>query len=156
MSAEPKDIRGQIAAEAKSWLSTPFVHQAHLKGVGVDCLGLIGQTAINCGLVPADSWQTTWAEHAGYANVPANGVLQSVCHRYLRPIMKDSAQIGSVVLIRYAREPQHLAFLVPYLHGGLSLIHALGPKSPGKVVEHGFDLKWQRRVVEAFELPGVN
>ena len=139
MTADTQDIRGLIVAEAKSWLQTPFAHQGRMKGVGVDCLGLIAQIAINCGCVSADSWDTTWAEHAGYATTPANGILPAVCHRYMRPIDKAKAQAGDVVLIRYMREPQHLAILVPYLHGGLSLILALGPKAPSKVVVHGFD-----------------
>ena len=30
-----------IVAEATSWLGTPYRHQASLKGVGCDCLGLL-------------------------------------------------------------------------------------------------------------------
>jgi NlpC/P60 family putative phage cell wall peptidase len=30
-----------IVAEARSWIGTPYRHQASLKGVGCDCLGLV-------------------------------------------------------------------------------------------------------------------
>jgi NlpC/P60 family putative phage cell wall peptidase len=150
-----QDIRGEVVAEARSWLGTPFAHQGKRKGVGIDCLGLVAQTAINCGLVPADSWQTTWAEHAGYASVPANGVLQAVCRRYMRPIELAQARPADVLLISFGAEPHHLAILAPYLHGGLSMIHAYSKAKPPSVVEHRFADVWRALVVEAFALPGV-
>jgi NlpC/P60 family putative phage cell wall peptidase len=33
--------RADIIAEAASWIGTPYHHQASLKGVGADCLGLV-------------------------------------------------------------------------------------------------------------------
>jgi NlpC/P60 family putative phage cell wall peptidase len=33
--------RTTIVAEARSWIGTPYRHQASLKGVGCDCLGLV-------------------------------------------------------------------------------------------------------------------
>jgi NlpC/P60 family putative phage cell wall peptidase len=33
--------REQIVASARSWLGTPYHHQASVRGVGCDCLGLI-------------------------------------------------------------------------------------------------------------------
>ena len=34
-------IRNRIVAEARGWIGTPYMHQASLKGVGCDCLGLL-------------------------------------------------------------------------------------------------------------------
>lgn len=34
-------IRDIIIVEARSWIGTPYHHQAALKGVGCDCLGLV-------------------------------------------------------------------------------------------------------------------
>jgi len=34
-------IRCSIIAEARSWIGTPYHHQAALKGVGYDCLGFV-------------------------------------------------------------------------------------------------------------------
>ena len=33
--------RAAIVAEARSWLGTPYHHQASRKGAGADCLGLV-------------------------------------------------------------------------------------------------------------------
>ena len=33
--------RSIIVAETRSWIGTPYRHQASLKGVGCDCLGLV-------------------------------------------------------------------------------------------------------------------
>ncbi len=34
-------MREQILAEARTWIGTPYRHQASLRGVGCDCLGLV-------------------------------------------------------------------------------------------------------------------
>jgi NlpC/P60 family putative phage cell wall peptidase len=33
--------RADIIAEARSWIGTPYAHQASVKGIGCDCLGLV-------------------------------------------------------------------------------------------------------------------
>lgn len=33
--------RSAIVTEARTWIGTPYQHQASLKGVGCDCLGLV-------------------------------------------------------------------------------------------------------------------
>ena len=35
------DFSARIVAAARSWIGTPYLHQASLKGVGCDCLGLV-------------------------------------------------------------------------------------------------------------------
>ena len=47
--------RLDIVREARSWLGTPYHHQASLKGVGVDCVGLV---------------RGIWRELTGYDPVP--------------------------------------------------------------------------------------
>ena len=43
--------RDAIVAEARAWIGTPYRHQASLKGVGCDCLGLVR------GVWRARAWQ---------------------------------------------------------------------------------------------------
>jgi NlpC/P60 family putative phage cell wall peptidase len=33
--------RAQIVVATRDWIGTPYQHQASLKGVGCDCLGLV-------------------------------------------------------------------------------------------------------------------
>ena len=58
-------MRADIVALARGWLGTPYHHQASLKGVGCDCLGLIrGVYAEACGQ-PAETpppYSRDWAE----------------------------------------------------------------------------------------------
>ena len=36
-----RDLRSEALAEARTWLATPYRHQASVKGWGCDCLGLV-------------------------------------------------------------------------------------------------------------------
>lgn len=44
--------RQLIVEEAKSWLRTPFHHEARIKGAGVDCGTLIAEVFERTGLIP--------------------------------------------------------------------------------------------------------
>ncbi len=41
MTAARSIDRTRIVAEARSWIGTPYHHQASVKGIGCDCLGLV-------------------------------------------------------------------------------------------------------------------
>ncbi len=147
--------REQVVAEARSWLGTPYHHQAHAKGVGCDCGGLIGGVAVALGLVAADWWDTAFAPFAGYGREPAHGSLLRVLDTFLRPVDPAQAAPGDVLVMRFRREPQHLGFLVPYTFGGLAILHALNGLAVREVVEHRLDAGWHKRVTQAYRLPGV-
>ena len=46
--------RADVVAAALAWTDTPFHHQARLKGVGVDCVGLVIGVARELGLIAPD------------------------------------------------------------------------------------------------------
>jgi cell wall-associated NlpC family hydrolase len=48
------EVRRAIVDEAYSWLKTPYHHQAHLKGVGVDCVWLLLEVYKKFGMVSDD------------------------------------------------------------------------------------------------------
>lgn len=148
--------RGEVVTEARTWLGTPYAHQGHTKRVATDCGGFVAGVGMAVGSFPADAWSTMFAEHAGYARRPLNGMLEAICRRYLQPIPIEAAREGDVVLMRFGTEPQHLALLAPYLHGGLSIIHAFSRARPPGVCEHRFADVWRARVTEAFAFPGVH
>jgi len=145
--------RAAVVAEARTWLRTRFAHQAHTKGVASDCGGLVGGVCIGAGLFAPTWWDTEFKEHCGYSRIPSNAMLEAICHKFMVPISLNAAQPADVVLMRFETEPQHLAILTPYLHGGLAMIHAYS--RAGEVVEHRFSNGWRARVTEAFALPGV-
>lgn len=45
-------MRKTIIDEAMTWLRTPYHHRANVKGAGVDCLFLIIEVYVACGLLP--------------------------------------------------------------------------------------------------------
>lgn len=145
--------RDQVCAEARAWIGTPFEHQAHLKGVACDCAGMVGGVAVALELVPSDFWERDFAPHAGYSRRPSNGSLTAILDRFME--RTDDPQPGDVVLMRFRKEPQHVGILVPYVHGGLALVHALHGMGVKEVVEHRLDDKWQARVIHAYRLPGI-
>ena len=60
--------RARIVAEARAWIGTPYRHQASLKGVGCDCLGLVrGVWRAVIGPEPerAPPYAPDWAEASG-------------------------------------------------------------------------------------------
>lgn len=148
--------RAAVIAEARDWLGTPFSHQQHTKGLATDCLGFIGGVAVAVGVFPASAWTEAFAEHASYGRLPYAGRLVAACREFLIPIDIDAAREADILCMRFTGEPAHVAYLAPYVHGGLSLVHAWSRARPqAGVVEHVFDRKWRSRVVEAFALPGV-
>lgn len=149
--------RRQIVDEARTWIGTPFQHQAHVKGVGVDCAGLVRGAMIATHIMPADV--ATWphaARYLGYARRPDGKTLLEALDVYLVRIDLAALQIGDVLAMRFERDPQHLGIVGDYVHGGLSLIHALGQvDGKGRVVEHRLSPDRIANAVAAFALPGV-
>ena len=148
--------RAEIVSEARAWIGTPYQHQAHLRGVGCDCGGLIGGVAVALGIVPPDWWDTEFARHAGYARQPTGDSLIDVLSEFMTATDSDTAQPGDVVVMRFKLDPTHVGFLADYVHGGLSLIHALNGIGVRAVTEHRIDAQWRNRVTHAFKMPGVN
>jgi cell wall-associated NlpC family hydrolase len=55
-------------AEAKTWVGTPWHHQADVKGAGIDCAMLIIRCFVDAGVVPAFDprpYSKTWFLHRG-------------------------------------------------------------------------------------------
>ena len=139
-----------IVTEARTWLGTPFHHQGRVKGVGVDCAGLVICTAKELGLVAQDY------DFKGYSRTPDGGSLIAECDRLLTRIGQEDMRPGCVAVFHFAHDPQHLGIVADYLHGGLSLIHALASADgKGSVVEQRLSIDILRRLVQGYAFPGV-
>jgi len=60
--------RAAVVAEARSWIGTPYRHQASCKGVGCDCLGLVRgvwRAAIGPEPEATPPYAADWAEASG-------------------------------------------------------------------------------------------
>jgi NlpC/P60 family putative phage cell wall peptidase len=135
----PKPDPNAILSAARSWLGTPWRHQGRLKGIGVDCGGLIIGVGKELGLLDFDT-------HA-YGRIPDGQKLRALCAEHLVPNPGSEIAPGDILLMRFTRHPQHLA-LVGDRGEPFSLIHAYA--DAGICVEHGADPTWRRRIVAAY------
>lgn len=122
MSVTPADV----VATARSMLDTPWMHQARLPGVGLDCAGLLICTARALELVAPD-----WDINA-YTRHP-DGTLGDLCASHMEPITE--LELGAVLVVAVERDPQHIGIVGDYRHGGWSLVHASSHAQPPRVVE---------------------
>ncbi len=136
--------RLDVVEAARSWLGTPYLHQASAKGAGCDCLGLL---------------RGVWRELYGHApDVPAyspgwdevgrEDVLLAAARCYLveKPVAAQKA--GDVLLfrMRHGAVAKHLGIL----SGETRFIHSY---SGHGVVESRLTAPWSRRVAGVFSFP---
>lgn len=140
--------RAEVVTCARTWINTPYQHQARLKGIGVDCAGLVIGVARELGVIAPD-WDVQ-----GYARQPDGVSLRGWCEDSMTPIRRDEMQPGDVVLVAFDSAPGHMGIVGDYLSEGLSIIHALGVTAK-RVVETRLMFSSSMRFVAAYQLPGV-
>lgn len=134
--------RTKIITTARSYLGTPFHHQGRLKGVGVDCIGLIVCVLRDLGIEVNDSFD--------YNGHPDSEFLKHKLREHFNEIDPNAARDGDIFLFHIGRNPQHLAFVTKtYPH---SIIHT--HQGVGKVVETHIG-SWCERISAAFQIPGI-
>lgn len=146
--------RQQIADEARTWVGTPYQHQQSLKGIAVDCIGLIRGVARNVGLDdPFSSGNAR--EYEGYSRMPNAMLLIQACDEFMNRIKQSEATLGDVLLFNFIDrgigDPQHFG-LVSQTYPVQYMIHSL---APFRVVEHVIDGNWRKRIIGAYKLRGV-
>lgn len=139
--------RALIIAEARSWIGTPYRHQASLKGAGCDCLGLVrGVFRALYGEEPEATppYAPDWAEAS------RRETLAEAAARHLAPVAFVQAMPGDVLLFRWrAHLPaKHAAILTARNR----MVHA---HDGAAVAEIAFAPWWRRRLAFAFRFPGV-
>lgn len=140
----------EVVAAARAWIGTPFAHQAALRGIACDCIGLVSGVAAELGLPEAARFRSD-ARFFGYGRLPQPARLLAACREYLDAAMLPDMRLGDVLLMTMLREPMHFGF-VSQLRP-LRVLHAYQPV--GRVVEHCVDAKWKRRVLALYRLRGV-
>ena len=139
--------RSAIVAEARAWIGTPYRHQASLKGVGCDCLGLVrGVWRAVCGAEPepVPPYTRDWAEagkREAFALAAGRHMTEIDCAQFLP---------GDMLLFRWRAGlvAKHAALatapdLMVHAHDGAAVAEvALAPW-------------WRRRLAFVFRFPGV-
>ncbi|MBB3809581.1 peptidase P60 [Pseudochelatococcus contaminans] len=142
--------RMRIVEEARGWIGTPYIHQAMLKGVGCDCLGLVrGVWQALYGQPPEmpPPYTPDWAEAGGVET------LRDAALRHLVPVPEGRIRAGDVLLFRWRVHvpAKHLAIAAGE-DAAVSMIHA---HDGGCVCEVPLSDWWRRHLAYAFAFPGV-
>lgn len=132
----------------RTWIGTPYQHQASTKGAGTDCLGLLrGVWRELVGGEPetVPSYSADWSEASGRED------LMLAAHRWLTPVSNPENEVGQVLLFRMRNGSvaKHLGILSktePYL----AFIHAY---SGHGVIETALSDPWRRKVAARFQFP---
>lgn len=140
------DTGERVLALAGGWIGTPYRHQASLKGVGCDCLGLIrgiwrGVYGHEPELPPP--YAPDWAERGGEDRLMA----AAERHFLVVPGMEE-ARSGDLLLFRWPADAaaKHLGILA----GSQHFIHAY---EQAAVVRSALVPGWRRRIAGIFRFP---
>lgn len=134
----------EIITAARTWLGTPYHHQGRVKGVGVDCIGIIVGVAADLGFnIDKDTYRA-------YPRQPPRG--KSMLHEFAAvcgdPIneIKD-LKIGDLAIFwmsETSKRAQHCGII-----SDIGMIHCYS--TVGKVVEHPLDMFWYQRFMCGFK-----
>jgi NlpC/P60 family putative phage cell wall peptidase len=138
--------RADIVAAARRWLSTRWQHQASVRGVGTDCIGLIVGVGRELGIQEATMFSSS-DDVQGYGRQPDPVMLLRACATFLDPCSSPVA--GDILLLRFKTDPQHFAILSTPDY----IIHAYAQAR--KVVENRIDELWRSRIVTAYSYRGL-
>ncbi len=139
--------REDIVRAARGWIGTPYRHQASLKGVGTDCLGLIrGIWREVLGEEPeaAPPYVPGWAEEG------AGEALAEAARRHMTEVPYTEFAAGDLLLFRWR---PHL----PAKHAGIAVSagHMVHAQDHAAVTEVALSPWWRRHLSHAFRFPGV-
>lgn len=138
----------RVLAEAQSWIGTPYLHQASMKGAGADCLGLLrGVWRATHGPEPEaiPPYTPDWSEPCGEERL-WRAAMQ---HLISKPL--EQAEMGDVLLFRMrdGSVAKHLG-IQGKVGAGASFVHAYAGHG---VVESAMSATWARRIVARFSFP---
>ena len=140
--------REAIVHETRSWIGTPYVHQASLIGVGCDCLGLVrGVWRGVIGVEPeqAGAYAPDWAEASGVERM-----LLAADRHFVRA-HDGNLQAGDLLIFRWRAN-------LPAKHAAIAtsretMVHA---HEGASVCEVTIAPAWRRRLAGIFSFPGVS
>ena len=139
--------RARIVESARGWIGTPYRHQASLRSIGCDCLGLVrGVWRELIGPEPEapGPYAPDWAESSGLERLADAGA------RHFRPVAVGDFEAGDVLLFRW-REG------LPAKHAAIAtsrqtMVHA---HDGARVCEVQLGSQWRQRIAFAFQFPGL-
>ena len=131
----------ELVEEARTWIGTPFKHQGRVKGVGVDCYGLIIEVSRHFGL--------TTFKSGGYGRRPKPSLMWAALREHMVEVPISDLTTGSILFMAFKKQPMHLAF---YDNG--KIIHSFSVA--GRVVTHRLSEDWKSMIHGVFHFDKVD
>jgi NlpC/P60 family putative phage cell wall peptidase len=147
--------RDDVVAAARRWIGTPYKHQASVRGVGCDCIGLVrGVWRELYGAQPEtgpEDYSRFWAEEKGHE------LLMHYADKYL--VKRDHEPLrhggefahGDVILMRMMRNGPAKHAAITTRDG--TMIHAYS--TVPFVLESPSTPDWCFKIAAAYSFPGV-
>lgn len=138
---------GDVVRLARTWIGTPYHHQASRRGVGADCLGLVRgvwRELNGCEAQQPVPYTRDWSSGTG------EETLLTAARRHLSEQPIDLVVPGSVLVFRYRAG-------LAAKHCGIvtapdAFVHAMEGVAVSEVALTGW---WQRRIAGVFAFPGI-
>ena len=139
-----EEIVSSILTECRSWIGTPYIHQASLKGVGADCLGLVrGVWRHLYGVEPeaVPAYSPDWGEACD------NETILNAANRNFVKVFEDLMPADLLVFRwREGAIAKHVGILLDHKN----FIHAY---EGAGVVEASLGSHWKKRIVGIYRFP---
>jgi NlpC/P60 family putative phage cell wall peptidase len=135
----------EIIRAARSWIGTPYHHQASAKGIGCDCLGLVrGVWREVYGSDPETppAYSPDWAEAQG------RETMLEAARRHMTQVAKDEACPGDMLVFRLRKGA--IAKHAAIISGKHKMIHAI---EGAPVSEVHLGRWWGRHIAAVFRFP---
>lgn len=129
--------RSDVVNKAREYLGTKYAHQGRLKGVGIDCAGLLLCVGKELEIVPQDF------EFVSYNRMNDGRELKRIVEIFADET--TDPHYADICIINVMGNPQHCGFL-----SDKGMIHVLD-----SAVEHRIDEKWSKRIVATYKLKDV-
>jgi NlpC/P60 family putative phage cell wall peptidase len=137
------DTRNKIVATARSYIGTRYVHQGRVKGVGIDCAGLIICVARELGLVAPDF------DIDGYGRRSEGVEMLELFRKFCGEECEDLSP-GDILMFQNG-DWRHCGILAS--QNRLTVIHT--HSAARACVEHNLDDFWNGCLFVVFRFPGV-
>lgn len=139
------DVRERVIDQACRWVGTPYRHQASIRQVGCDCLGLVRgvwREIYGCEPEKVPPYTADWAE-AGRREQLIEAAL-----RHMKQLEASEARPGDLLVFRWRHH-------VPAKHVGIAMPHGrmIHAQDRARVCEVALNGWWRRHLAAAFAFP---
>lgn len=129
----------RIIEIARTWIDTPYHHQASLKGIGADCVGLLCGVGKEMGIIP-ESYRMPLYDPFG-----SGETLFCELARFADHIPTGDRQPGDVLIISVLNTPSHVAIMTDR-----GMIHSATWLK--RVVEHAIRPTDERKIHSVYRI----